>query len=134
MNKFFVHIWKCQHPSTAENSFFITHLLAFQFFQFSFTWLFSVLMTKCKRIFFFKYLHTPRNWQGQLYEGYYTISCVQYMFSRKVLLEVFSAVQCCSMHVYNSDVFYVSKQKHVSSQPRSSHISTGKNLQIAVNY
>lgn len=63
-----------------------------------------------------------------------TISRVQYMFSRKVLLEVFSAVQCCSMHVYNSDVFYVSKQKHVSSQPRSSHISTGKNLQIAVNY
>lgn len=31
-----------------------------------------------------------------------TISCVQYIFSRKVLLKVFSAVQCCSMHVYNS--------------------------------
>lgn len=134
MNKFFVHIWKCQHPSTAENSFFITHLLAFQFFQFSFTWLFSVLMTKCKRIFFFFVSICTHQETGKDSCMKVTISRVQYMFSRKVLLEVFSAVQCCSMHVYNSDVFYVSKQKHVSSQPRSSHISTGKNLQIAVNY
>ncbi len=63
-----------------------------------------------------------------------TLSCVQYMFSRKVLLKVFSAVQCYSVHMYNCDILNVSTQKHVSSQPRSSHISTGKNPQIAMNY
>jgi len=55
------------------------------------------------------------------------------MLSRNILIKAFSSLKTLK-YSSNFNIFYVPEQKHVSSQPRSSHISTGKNPQLAMNY